>query len=276
MKFFKIYQPTGIQSDVVREYQVLHMRWDESDPLPPPYIVCLANTEQNLYFYPKDSVTVLDYADSDGEPAPQSIITGPKNRPVGLKFGKDYLMIKVAFHPTGLYRLLKTPMQKTVNTGLYAGYFLGHEIEELSVALGGMESYDKMIEMVSGYIDRRLEKGIAPREPIDRVAIRMLDPLSKYRPGEWASMACLSLRQFERNFTSRVGISPKMYIRIVRFENAMKLKNKSPEKSWSEIALDCEYNDSSHLLREFNQFADFPPGTLLKKQSSGYGDFPTG
>jgi transcriptional regulator GlxA family with amidase domain len=129
---------------------------------------------------------------------------------------------------------------------------------------------------VSDYMDNQIQKGIIPEEPIDLVAIKMLDPFTAYSIPEWASMACLSIRQFERNFTTRVGISPKMYTRIVRFENAMKVKNKSPEKSWSDIACECEYDDSSHLLREFRQFADFPPGTLLKKQTSGYGDFPTG
>ncbi len=276
MKFFKKYDPSEIQKTIIREYQILHVKWDESDPLPPPFITCLANTEQNLYFYPKDSVRVLPTMNSEGITAPVANITGPKNKPVGLKFGKDYLMIKVAFQPTGLYRLLKIPMQKTVNAGLNAVEFLTDEIETVNQKLIQSSSYDDMIKIVSDFMDKRINHGIANEEPIDQVAIKMLDPLAKKTLPEWASMACLSLRQFERNFTSRVGISPKMYIRIVRFEHAMKIKNSSPEKSWSDIALDCEYNDSSHLLREFRQFAEFPPGTLTKKQTSGHGDFPTG
>jgi len=276
MKFFRKYEPSDTQKNIIREYQILHVKWDASDPLPPPFITCLANTEQNLYFYPKDSVKVLPTIDSDGIIAPVANITGPKNKPVGLKFGKDYLMIKVAFHPTGLYRLLRIPMQKTVNIGLNAVEFLSDEIETVNQKLIQSSSYDDMIKIVSDFMDKRIRDGIANEEPIDKVAIQMLDPFAKNTMPEWASMACLSLRQFERNFTTRVGISPKMYIRLVRFEHAMVIKNKSPEKSWSEIALECEYNDSSHLLREFRQFAEFAPGTLLKKQTSGHGDFPTG
>ena len=185
-------------------------------------------------------------------------------------------MIKVSFHPTGLYRLLQIPMQKTVNVGVNAVDFFSDEIEQVNNRLLFSTSYDQMIEIVSEFIDRQIEKGILPEEPIDAVAIQMLNPFAKCNLPDWASLACLSLRQFERNFTKRVGISPKMYTRIVRFENAMRVKNQSPQKSWSDIALECEYDDSSHLLREFRQFADFPPGTLLKKQTSGYGDFPTG
>jgi AraC-like DNA-binding protein len=104
----------------------------------------------------------------------------------------------------------------------------------------------------------------------------MLDPTMNLSQSGWASMACLSLRQFERNFSDRVGISPKLFVRIVRFENSMKIKNKSREKSWAEIALECDYTDSSHMLREFRQFAEFTPGSLFGFQTSGFGDFPTG
>lgn len=276
MVFFKKYEPSETQKSIIREYQILHMKWDETESLPPPFITCLANTEQNLYFYPKDHIKVLPVLNSEGIVAPPANITGPKNKPVGLKFGQDYLMIKIAFRPTGLYRLLKVPMQKTVNKGLNAADFFPDEIAKINVELNRSGSYDNMIEIVSGFIDNRIEKGIFPEEPIDQVAIKMLDPFAKYSLPEWASMACLSLRQFERNFAIRVGISPKMYIRIVRFENAMKVKNNTPDKSWSEVAFECEYNDSSHLLREFRQFADFPPGSLMQKQTSGYGAFPTG
>lgn len=276
MKFFQIYAPSDSQRGIVREFQILHMVWDDTAGLPPPFITCLANTEQGLYFYSKDEVSVLETPDSAGITADSAVITGPKNKPVGLRFGRDYLMLKVSFHPTGLYRLLKMPMQKIVNSGFNAADFFSGEIEPVKSRLRLSASYDEMIKIVSDFIDKQIEKGILPEEPIDAVAINMRDPFATYSLPEWASMACLSLRQFERNFTKRVGLSPKMYTRIVRFENAMKVKNQSPEKSWSDIALECKYDDSSHLLREFRQFADFPPGTLLKKQTSGYGDFPTG
>ena len=68
-------------------------------------------------------------------------------------------MIKVAFQPTGLYRLLGIPMQKSVNTGLDAAAFLGEEIKILNRELSQAASYDDMIRIVSGFIDKRLENG---------------------------------------------------------------------------------------------------------------------
>lgn len=209
-------------------------------------------------------------------PAPPAVVTGPKFKPVGLLFGKDHLMIKVAFHPTGTYRLLGINMQKTVNAGLDATVFWGDEVKILLEQLRQAPSYDDMIESISFFLEEKYLKACRLEEPIDKIAIRMLDPLNTCSLEEWAAQACLSLRQFERNFMTRVGISPKLFIRIVQFEHAMNIKNKNGDKSWAEIALECGYTDSSHLLRTFKEFAEFPPSQFYLKPTSGYSEFPTG
>lgn len=84
MKFFRKYEPSDTQKSIIREFQILHIKWDGADPLPPPFITCLANTEQNLYFYPRDPIKVLNNIDSDGIIAPSANITGPKTDPLGL------------------------------------------------------------------------------------------------------------------------------------------------------------------------------------------------
>ncbi|MFT3946363.1 MAG: hypothetical protein QM763_05250 [Agriterribacter sp.] len=113
MPFFKTYLPSAGLSKIIREIQVFHADWNKEKNLPPQFITCLANTEQNLYFFAHDKTSVVPDAKVE-IPAPPVIVTGPKFKPVGLKFGNDHLMIKVAFHPTGTYRLLGADMQQTV------------------------------------------------------------------------------------------------------------------------------------------------------------------
>jgi AraC-like DNA-binding protein len=133
-----------------------------------------------------------------------------------------------------------------------------------------------MAAVVYAFIERKFDVNCRAEEAIDDVAIEMLNPLRDYSLVQWADKACLSLRQFERNFIMRIGIAPKLFIRIVRFEHAMRIKNDDGNKSWSEIAFECGYTDSSHLLREFKEFAEFPPSKFYLQPSSGYSDFPTG
>ncbi len=275
MPFFKIYSPPPVLDKLVREIQIFHANWNTEKNLPSPFITCLANTEQNLYFYVNDPAKIVPKENVE-IPTPPVIITGPKYKTAGLLFGKDHLMIKVAFHPTGTYRLLGINMQQTVNTGLDATTFWGEEVKQVLALLHATNSYDVMINIVSDFILSKFDQTCRPEEAIDEVAIQMLDPLKDYSLKQWADLACLSLRQFERNFIMRVGISPKLFIRIVRFEWAMKIKNEFPGKNWSEIALECDYTDSSHLLKEFKEFAEFPPSRFYLSQTSGYGNLPTG
>lgn len=274
MPFYKTYLPSAGLSKIIREIQVFYANWDKEENLPPPFITCLANTEQNLYFFAHDAICVVPAVKVE-IPAPPVIVTGPKFTPVGLKFGKDHLMIKVAFHPTGTYRLLGANMQQTVNAGLDATDFWGNDVNEILEAIR-KASFDDIAALIISFIEKKFDKKIRPEEPIDEVAIQMLDPLQDLTLEEWAKKACLSLRQFERSFVQRVGISPKLFIRIVRFEYAMKIKNQFPGKSWSMIALECGYTDSSHILKDFKSFADFPPSEFYLKQTSGYTELPTG
>ena len=251
-----------------------HVNWNEEKNLPPPFITCLANTEQNLYFIAHDLLKVVP-AEGVEITAPPVLVTGPKYKPSGLIFGKDHLMIKCAFHPTGTYRLFGIDLQQTVNTGLDAKIFWGNEVIEVLDKIRKSVSYDAMIVTVCSFLEAKFDANCRPLEAIDETAIQMLDPLKNYSLEEWASIACLSLRQFERNFITRVGISPKLFIRIVRFEYAMKIKSQNSDKSWSEIASETGFTDSSHILKEFKEFAEFPPSNFYLKHTSGNSKFPT-
>ncbi len=275
MPFFKRYSPSQSLCTIIREFQIYHANWDEEKDLPAPFITCLANREQNLYFYVNDPVKVVP-AEKVEIPAPQVIVTGPKYKPVGLLFGRDHLMVKVSFHPTGTYRLLGINMEQTVNSGLDATTFWGEEAIQMLAQLKKAGSYDEIIRLVIGFIEKKFDEKCRPEEPIDVIAIQMSDAANNFSLEKWACLACLSLRQFERNFKTRVGISPKLFIRIVRFENAMSIKNEWPEKTWAEIAIESGYTDSSHILHEFKEFAEFPPSRFYLQPTSGYSDFPTG
>lgn len=95
-------------------------------------------------------------------------------------------------------------MQQTVNSGLNAAAFLGSKVTKVLHQLQQTASYDRMIELVSVFLQEKFENWCRPREPIDEIAIQMLDPLNNYSLEEWSPMACLSLRQFEMNFITNI------------------------------------------------------------------------
>jgi AraC-like DNA-binding protein len=82
---------------------------------------------------------------------------------------------------------------------------------------------------------------------------------------QMASLACLSLRQFERICKERIGLPPKLFARVVRFSKAYRLRENHQDVSWTHIAYESGYFDQMHLIRDFKQFAGVAPGIIQKE-----------
>lgn len=81
--------------------------------------------------------------------------------------------------------------------------------------------------------------------------------------------AGISIRQLDRLFRQHLGISPKTFARIARFQTAIGLLKKDPGGTLADVAARCGYYDQSHFVHEFRRFAGTAP-----KHKRGY--FPAG
>jgi AraC-like DNA-binding protein len=65
----------------------------------------------------------------------------------------------------------------------------------------------------------------------------------------------LSERRFSQVFREEVGLSPKVWCRIQRFQRAVRLLHSGADVPWAELALDCGFYDQSHFANEFRAFS---------------------
>lgn len=69
-----------------------------------------------------------------------------------------------------------------------------------------------------------------------------------------------TVRQLERNFKKYIGLSPKEYSNIIRFQNALSvIKNSNQNRSLLDIAFECGYYDHSHLTNEIKRNTGLSP-----------------
>lgn len=69
----------------------------------------------------------------------------------------------------------------------------------------------------------------------------------------------ISERSFERRFNRHVGVSPKMFTRICRFQAALLQLRNNHFRKLSDIAFDNGYADQSHFIRAFKEFTGHTP-----------------
>ncbi len=80
---------------------------------------------------------------------------------------------------------------------------------------------------------------------------------------ELAKRNFTTTRQLERNFKKHIGLSPKEYSNIIRFQNALNIiKRANQNRSLLDIAFECGYYDHSHLTNEIKRNTGFSPSLL--------------
>ncbi len=72
----------------------------------------------------------------------------------------------------------------------------------------------------------------------------------------------ISERQFGRRFGQAIGLLPKFYIRMARFQEALSLMKTRRFQRLSDIAYDLNYSDQSHVIRDVKEFAGRTPKCL--------------
>jgi len=88
------------------------------------------------------------------------------------------------------------------------------------------------------------------------------------RPGvtvaEVADLVGLSHRRLIEIFTGHVGVTPKVFARLQRFQRAVVIVQQARSVDWAELAIGCGYYDQSHMIRDFSEFAGLSPADLLR------------
>jgi len=79
------------------------------------------------------------------------------------------------------------------------------------------------------------------------------------RVGMLADSAGLSTKRFIERFKILVGLPPKSYCRILRFQRALACAEMGGPVNWTRVALDCGYFDQAHFIHDFRSFAGITP-----------------
>jgi AraC-like DNA-binding protein len=75
----------------------------------------------------------------------------------------------------------------------------------------------------------------------------------------------MSQRRFRKVFAAQVGLNPKVFCRILRFQRVRTLVDQIEKLGWAQIASSSGYFDQSHLINDFQEFSGFSPTEYLRR-----------
>ncbi|MGL5835911.1 MAG: helix-turn-helix domain-containing protein [Waterburya sp.] len=108
-------------------------------------------------------------------------------------------------------------------------------------------------------------------KPLDRYpAIAMAlqefrrDPTT--RVSEVTDKIGFSTRHFNQLFRDRVGLTPKLFCRVRRLQQALDLASGKDRVDWADVAIACGYFDQAHFIHDFRTFAHCTPTEYLAQR----------
>jgi AraC-like DNA-binding protein len=129
---------------------------------------------------------------------------------------------------------------------------------------------DLILRHPSAYVDRfYLERLRPPRFSLMNVVASVEQRMGRVRMDELMRWHCTTARQLERQFKQQLGITPKEFIDLTRFNHAFGVvQREGGTRSLMEIAWDCGYYDHAHMANAFQKHMGRPPGDFVLSDSS--------
>jgi len=199
------------------------------------------------------------HAGGEIETQPAAIFSGQLRTNIQIRPTGKVRLFGVRFHPAG--------------ASLFAGFHLA-ELTDRIVSLDSVFGHsagliEEMIAEASTFEDRvslfeKVLLGLLPMrreiDPIAEAASKMIVAKGGREPvRQIAGLFGVSERRLERKFDRSIGLSPKLFSRIARFQNIVRHIGLSGTPDFLDAALSFGYYDQSHMIRDFNEFAGTSP-----------------
>jgi AraC-like DNA-binding protein len=158
--------------------------------------------------------------------------------------------------------MFSLPIHELTDTDQEARAVLGAWVNELEQRLGESRSFEDRVRIANTFFLSCCARLHSP-DGITAAAMSILYRQGSIQVPALAQQAGMSTRQFERRFTREVGMPPKLFARIARFEAALESKAVSIDSSWTDVANQLGYFDQMHLIHNFKEFSGELPTSLL-------------
>lgn len=172
-------------------------------------------------------------------------------------------LVGARLHPAGAHALLRVPQHELANAVVSLDTLAPRLARRLADDVATRQETEGMAEALSRALAGAAASTPAASSPAARAVDRALACRGLVRVDGLATGAGLSRRQLERVFLDQVGLSPKLFLRIIRFQEALGALRDRPERpDWARVAVEHGFYDQAHFIRDFRAFAGATPGAL--------------
>lgn len=256
----KVYQPREELLPYVRYYWVL-----KSDE--PFRVLTFPIGCPQIIFHKKTPLYIPELDKSQS----QFTISGQVNFPAHIASDGDTEMIVAVFYPHTIGMFIETPPSTFYNQEISGYDIVNKQLNLLADRIFDCADSETAVSLIEQWLTTRIASSLNIERIGASLAALLRSPSTSVE--NLAGIACLGKKQYGRLFLEYVGMNPKEYGRIARFQRALRMMQLG-SRDYAGIAYANGYSDQSHFIRDFRQFSGMTPKQLTAYQTP-YSDLYT-
>ena len=212
------------------------------------------------------------FYDQDRKQLPALFLYGQTIRHRELNATNGFDAVGVCITPGALKTVFGLDANELTDTCLDVNLLTKTQDSFLSERLLSAPSTGHQIELLSAYLLAQLSHNDSHPDRIADYALSvMIESAGRIPLKTLHQTLNVSERSFERRFRQSVGISPKLFSRVCRFQAALRQLEANRYDRLSDVAFDNGYADQSHFIRVFKEFSGFSP-YQYRQQANAVGE----
>jgi AraC-like DNA-binding protein len=188
-------------------------------------------------------------------------LCGLFDHPFAIDTSEQRAICGVGFKPGGAAAFLGLPADELRDLHVELDALWGRDgavLRERLLEAGDADAVLRALEAV-------LIRALVRPEPDPAVAFA-LDALDRGAAvGDVTDRLGLSPARFIKRFAGAVGLTPKRYARVGRFNRVLARWAAGRPIDWAAVAVDCGYFDQAHLIHEFRAFSGVCPTAYVPR-----------
>ena len=199
------------------------------------------------------------YTDGSHETQATAIVSGQLRSSISIIPTGQVDLFGVRFHPSGAFPLLRIPLHELTDRVESLDSLIGRDAREVWVLIAETKSFADRVRVFESFCLRSLG-GISTEDDLPRrLSQAIAERQGRISVSELCAFSGLGERTLERTFQRFVGLPPKTFARIVRFQNVVRRIEQAESANLLDTGLEFGYYDQSHMIREFREFAGTSP-----------------
>jgi len=195
-------------------------------------------------------------------------ISGMRSKYISIDAGiKQASMFIIRFKRGKAFPFLQIPLSEVDNLVIDYDAIMNGEFTDFREAIIEATSPEAKFARAERFLLHRMRSHLELIPAVDYVVSEIVNNPSTSRISNIVHQTGYSHKHLLSLFRKHVGLSPKEFLRVMKFQQTILRIEQMRQLDWIQVAHDCGYYDQSHFIKDFKEFSGFSPTEYLAMKS---------